>query len=162
LGSCLPTMNAGFCRGCAPDPRDFAVVLQELWSTGHFSNRHMPLDWQASIVLYYLGHSGTGACVGELARRFGLSEGGVVKLGNIVLRAFEELMPRWIYWPDEAEKATLVIRFYRLMGIRGTWGPIADGTDAYFAWKPLLRGDSWVGRKGRCGFNHLKVVDSTI
>jgi hypothetical protein len=68
-------------------------------------------------------------------------------------------MLRWIYWPDEAEKATLASRFYRLAVIRGTWGPIAGETDAYFAWKPLLRGDSRVGRKGRCGFNRLKVVD---
>jgi hypothetical protein len=72
----------------------FAIVLQELWNTGQFSNRQMPLDWQASIVLYRLEHSGTGACVVEVARRFGLSEGGVVKVSNRVLRAFEDLMPR--------------------------------------------------------------------
>jgi hypothetical protein len=113
--------------------------MQELWSTGHFSNRQMPLDWETSIVLYCQGHSGTGTCVGEVARRFGLSESGVVKVSNRVLRAFEDQMPSWIYCTDEAEKATLGSRFYRLTGIRGTWGPIADGTriilvEAALAW----------------------------
>jgi hypothetical protein len=72
----------------------FAVILLDLWSTGHFSNRQMRLDWHASIVLYRLGHSGTGACVGEVALRLGLSEDGVVKVSNRVLRAFEAPMPR--------------------------------------------------------------------
>jgi hypothetical protein len=56
----------------------FTIVLQELWNIDHFSNRQMPLDLQSSIELYRLGYSGTSACVGEVARRFGLSEGGVV------------------------------------------------------------------------------------
>jgi DDE superfamily endonuclease len=67
-----------------------------------------------------------------------------------------------VYWPSEAQKRLLALLVEDRTGITGTWGPIVDGTDAYFLYKPTLAGDSWVGRKGRSGFNRLRVVDANL
>jgi hypothetical protein len=110
----------------------FTLITKFLEDTGLFTRRQLPIEWQIHIVMYRLGHSGTGSSIGEVAQLFRVSEGSVFKTTGNILNALYSVCNIHVYWLSAAQKRVLVLLMEDRTGITGTWGPIVDGTDAYF------------------------------
>lgn len=108
-------------------------------------HRQIAVDLQLAIVLFRLGSSGSSASVRKICTVFGVSDGGI--LANITERVFKailRLMPRYIYWPDAAERQQIVERtFEELPHCVG----YIDGSEIKLFEKPAKNHETYFSRQ---------------
>ncbi|KAL7739311.1 hypothetical protein ACLKA6_002649 [Drosophila palustris] len=87
------------------------IKADEVFSTAGI--RQIPVDLQLAIVLFRLGSSGSSASVRKICTIFGIGDGGTLaKITDRVFTAILRLMPKYIQWPNVAERQQLVERTF--------------------------------------------------
>ncbi|KAM8702541.1 hypothetical protein ACLKA7_005657 [Drosophila subpalustris] len=87
------------------------IKADEVFSTAGI--RQIPVDLQIAIVLFRLGSSGSSASVKKICTIFGIGDGGTLaKITDWVFTAILRLMPKYIQWPNVAERQQLVERTF--------------------------------------------------
>eukprot|EP01038_Epipyxis_sp_PR26KG_P018327 gene18327-25804_t len=113
---------------------------------------------QLMVTLNRLGCDGNGAAINRFAVTCGCSYGSVVKFTDRVLKAILSLHDRYVFWPNEEERAAISSRFGEKHGMPGCVGVI-DGTPVNFMQRPGVDGEIWFTRKKRYAMNVQLICD---
>ena len=110
---------------------------------------------QLACALHRIGHSGTGSGLGMISRAKGVSYGSVCEYTKRVIKALNDFAPKYIFWPDEAERSLLSRENHQQFGFRGCISS-TDGTHIVLSQKPGLDGEVFFNRK------HSIVIDKSV
>ena len=113
---------------------------------------------QLACALHRLGHSGTGAGIGMVSRAKGVSYGSVCNYTKRVIKALNDLVPKYIFWPGDEERRLLSKKYHEAFGFEGCIGS-TDGTHIVLFQKPGLDGEVFFNRKHTYSMNVLLTFD---
>ncbi|CAD6927717.1 unnamed protein product [Tilletia laevis] len=153
-----------FRRGFRVSHAQFSFIVEqiepdELFHQGNMGRPMFPVRHQVLLVLWRLGHSGTGATLFQIGQRFGVGEGTVVLWTDRVLSALMSLERRFMWWPSPGERAQLRRELTNEHGLAGCIGFI-DGSHINLAVAPARHDAAdFFNRHHRHSFNLLAVVD---
>lgn len=99
------------------------VISNHLVEAGRLIRERTPMAHILLMVLWVLATPDTFRSV---ALRFGVYPSEVHEHYKFITEALRELAPRYIKWPDQAERHRISETFFRLCAIRGITG-IVDG-----------------------------------
>jgi hypothetical protein len=140
----------------------FLAVLNMIESNPVFHNdsRHpqAPVSLQLIVFLNRLGFDGNGASVNRNAIFCGVSVGAVDMYCNRCIIAIEQLIQKYVTWPDFQERKQISQRFGAKYGIPNCVG-IVDGTPINMADKPKIDGEVYWSSKCRYCINLQLVCD---
>ena len=114
---------------------------------------------QLACTLDRLGHFGNGSAFGRVARTKGIGYGTVSLYTKHVIAALKDLAPRYIFWPDEAERVQLSHHNHENFGFDGCILS-SDGTHIVLFQKPGLEGEVYFNRKSSYSMNVLLTFDA--
>jgi len=69
-----------------------------------FTTAQQPIPVQLAVALYNIGTFGNAKSIGQIATKFGVSEGGVENFTSRVVTVLGDLTKVWIKWPDVNER----------------------------------------------------------
>lgn len=139
----------------------FHFVLENIQSHRVFLKKkgsQLPVEIQLQISLYRFGRFGNGASVADVAERFGVSEGVVIKSTRRVVKAIISLEDVYLSWFTASEAANMKKRILVESGFRNCLG-FLDGTTIVLADKPVDNGEVYYSRKCVYGLNCQIVSD---
>jgi len=113
---------------------------------------------QLACALDRLGHGGNGSAFGRVARTKGIGYGTVSLYTKRVIAALKDLAPRYIFWPDEAERVQLSHHNHENFGFDGCICPMMVLT--LYCSKPGLEGNVYFNRKSSYSMNVLLTFDA--
>ena len=93
-----------------------------------------------------------------ISRAKGVSYGSVCEYTKRVIKALNDLAPKYIFWPDEAERSLLSRENHQQFGFRGCISS-TDGTHIVLSQKPGLDGEVFFNRKHTYSMNVLLTFD---
>lgn len=142
--------------------RAFEHVLRCIAGCPVFANRsnnqQASVETQLHLTLYRFGCNGNGVSIGKVARRFGVSEGTVVKYTDRVVAALAVSSQHIFWYRNDSERRRVKQRIEEKSGFPHCLGAV-DGTDIVLARRPELDGDAYFNRKARYALNAQMVVD---
>lgn len=110
------------------------------------------------VALFRFGHYGNAASQGEIARKFGISEGAVEIYTCKVMAAITELSAIAMKWPSVGERFKLKTRIFKEFGFPPCVGYV-DGTLVVLDTQPPLNGEDYFSRKKLYGLFAMVVCD---
>src|SRR5437016_1806075 len=120
-----------------------------------FSDKQNPVELQLSITLFLLGRRPT---IWDVASKFGVSEGSVVKYTHRVIVAIQSLRSQYIIWPHGDYRKQVLRGFAQMQGFPDVIG-VVDGTHINLFEAPSkLNKDVYINRKRRYSIHVQGVV----
>ncbi|KAG5635170.1 hypothetical protein H0H81_012170 [Sphagnurus paluster] len=159
-----PAHHDMFIQMLRVSPVVFMVILELIKDHPIFMNNsnvpQTPVDYQLAVTLYRMGRFGNAACLADIAREAGISEGSVELFTNRCFTAIESLHDMFVrpLTPEEKEKEKRWMDEH--VGFKGLWREgwtMYDGTIVVLYSQPGLDGDAYYTRKGNYGLN-LQVI----
>ncbi|KAL7725548.1 hypothetical protein ACLKA6_013903 [Drosophila palustris] len=96
------------------DNRRFYQMLRDEVFAAASVHRQIEVDLQLAVVLFRLGSSGSSASVRKICTIFGVIDGGTLaNITEMVFTPIVRLTPRYMYWPDAAERRQIVERTFK-------------------------------------------------
>lgn len=149
----------------------FDTILNEINSHKNFngfnSNKQFTVEFQLALVLYRLGSNGDGATIQKISCLFGVGDGGTIdKITARVFEAILSLESKYLKWPSNAERQTLV---EKTMDELPYCVAYTDGCEIELAEAPKIDRDAYLSRnnvyalklQGTCdykkSFRHIVV-----
>ncbi|EFP75138.1 uncharacterized protein PGTG_01731 [Puccinia graminis f. sp. tritici CRL 75-36-700-3] len=139
----------------------FTWLLEQIYFNAIFYSNsprpQLPVPHQLALTLERLGSNGNGASVGRFSRNLSVGRGTVIKASRRVIRAINDLSPRYLLWPDK-ERRDEISKVMKAEGFEGCIG-FVDGTTIPLYQRPSIDGEVFFDRKKRYSINCQVICD---
>ncbi|KAG2214626.1 hypothetical protein INT45_003978 [Circinella minor] len=134
------------------------IAEDEVFKPKDNGRKQRPVWFQLACTLERLAHDGTGRSVHSIARQWGVASGSVSTYMKRVITALDDLSPKYIKWPDEAERRQIASCIQESYNFPSCVGFI-DGTHMVLSQKPKKQGEVYFNRKQRYSMNVQAICD---
>ncbi|KAJ6646214.1 Protein ALP1-like [Pseudolycoriella hygida] len=141
----------------------FDSILSKIRSHKNFNGRNsckqFTVEFQLSLLLYRLGSNGDGATIQKISCLFGIGDGGTInKITERIFEAILSLEPKYLTWPNSAERNTLVEKtMHELPYLVG----YTDGTEIELAEASKIDRDVYLSRNKIFALKLQTTIDYT-
>ena len=141
---------------------NFVKLLELIENDSVFKNRgrkQFAIVLQLAVTIYRLGIFGNAASIVNIAREFGISDGGIVQdITKRVIKAILKLKNSFIWWPNSDERKQIAnsLANKKLPGCVG----FIDGTHVQLYEKPVDDPDDYINRKNQPTIQLQLTVDN--
>ncbi|KAG2216781.1 hypothetical protein INT45_009668 [Circinella minor] len=134
------------------------IAEHEVFKPKDNGRKQRPIWLQLACTLERLAYDGTGWSVHSIARQWGVASGSVSTYMKRVITALNDLSPKYIKWPDEAEHIQIASCIQESYNFPSCVGFI-DGTHMVLSQKPKKQGEVYFNRKQHYSMNVQAICD---